>query len=117
LADHIIVLGKDGAVIQEGSFASLNEIDGYVKALALKAKSTTESDDPEVASRPSILADPSAVEEDADLTRQSGDITLYKFYFKSVAAFMVLFWLFLAIIYIGLGKAPRKSLIVRPPPD
>lgn len=108
------MLAKDGAIVQEGSFASLQETEGYVKALALKAKYTAESDDREVASTPSALTDSSSVEEDADLTRQSGDITLYKFYFKSVAAFMALFWLFLAIIYIGLGKAPRKLPIVRP---
>ncbi|KDN69059.1 hypothetical protein CSUB01_10053 [Colletotrichum sublineola] len=70
------------------------------------------SDDPEVESSPPTLTDPSAVEEDADLTRQSGDITLYKFYFKSVSAFVALFWLFLAIIYIGLGKAPQIWLRV-----
>ncbi|KAK1991372.1 putative multidrug resistance protein MDR [Colletotrichum falcatum] len=111
-ADHIIVLAKGGAVVQEGSFASLQEKEGYVKALALKAKSTTESDDPEVASGPPAVTEPSTAEEDADLTRQSGDITLYKFYFKSVAAYMALFWLSLAMIYIGLGKVPQIWLRV-----
>ncbi|KAF6835949.1 ABC multidrug transporter [Colletotrichum plurivorum] len=111
-ADHIIVLAKDGAVVQEGSFASLQETEGYVKDLALKTKSTTELDDPEVASGSPASTDPSPAEEDADLTRQSGDITLYKFYFKSVSAFMALFWLFLAIVYIGLGKAPQIWLRV-----
>ncbi|KAI1777294.1 ABC transporter type 1, transmembrane domain-containing protein [Hypoxylon cercidicola] len=44
------------------------------------------------------------------MERQAGDISLYKFYFQSVSPIMAVCWLGLAVIYIGLGRAPQLWL-------
>lgn len=52
-----------------------------------------------------------AVREDSevlDLKRQTGDISLYKFYFKSVSWILAIFWLALAVFYTGFSKIPGK---------
>jgi hypothetical protein len=54
-----------------------------------------------------------AVREDSgalDLKRQTGDISLYKFYFKSVSWILAIFWLALAVLYTGLSKMPGKFI-------
>jgi len=48
-------------------------------------------------------------DKSSDLTRQTGDLSLYKFYMDSVGAFYFILWLALAAAYIGFGKAPRMS--------
>lgn len=48
-----------------------------------------------------------------DLTRKTGDLSLYKFYLDSVGLTIFLSWLLLAGCYIFSGKIPREYLIHR----
>ncbi|KAH8891756.1 ABC transporter [Thozetella sp. PMI_491] len=43
-ADHIVVLGRDGRIAQQGSFDDLNSCAGYVRSLALIKSTTKETE-------------------------------------------------------------------------
>ncbi|KAH8799341.1 putative multidrug resistance protein [Xylogone sp. PMI_703] len=85
LADKIIVLDKDGRVAEQGNFDTLRAKDGYISSLILHETMEQPHITPvEVSakSRPKIK---SVTQDDVtDLTRKTGDITVYKYYFKSI---------------------------------
>lgn len=93
LADNILVLDKDGKVVEQGTFDYLRSRDGFVSKLMLHPellKSGSRSDDTEntlqkmpAAAVAKVLPGPSA-NDAADLTRQTGDISVYKYYLKSI---------------------------------
>lgn len=92
-ADHIIVLDQDGAVAEEGSLALLNSYsNGYVRNLKLR-----DDDEKEEGKRPGheenvvntthqAVTAPDMDHEtvQSDLTRQTGDFAVYKFYMASI---------------------------------
>ncbi|KUM59972.1 hypothetical protein ACN42_g7172 [Penicillium freii] len=93
-ADHIIALGN-GTIIEQGSFDKLTASQGYVQHLGLKgsfdnaasAEKTTSNKTPQE-SKPEMLhttmTNTSSIAPDADISRQIGDKTVYKHYFKSM---------------------------------
>lgn len=93
-ADHIIALGN-GTIIEQGSFDKLMASQGYVQRLGLKgssdntasAEKTTSNKTPQE-SKPEMLhptmTNKSSTAPDADTSRQIGDKTVYKHYFKSM---------------------------------
>ncbi|KAJ5962864.1 hypothetical protein N7501_007805 [Penicillium viridicatum] len=93
-ADHIIALGN-GTIIEQGSFDKLMASQGYVQHLGLKgssdnaasAEKTTSNKMPQE-SKPEMLhttmTNTSSTAPDADASRQIGDKTVYKHYFKSM---------------------------------
>ena len=113
-ADHVIVIDKDGAIIQRGTYQELQLDDGYVKSLALRQDdaSNSEGEDEAVHRRPVVAAkdqsSPQNRSSEQALIRQTGDRSLYKFYLQSVGAWLFILWLILASIYIFSGKLPRK---------
>ncbi|KAK0104754.1 hypothetical protein ONS95_005024 [Cadophora gregata] len=87
-ADHIVALDSTGHVIEQGSFQNLRSAGGYVQSLASKLKSEGTAK----ASETGNVASPKVVSTSADgeldiaedeLNRQSGDIAVYKYYFKA----------------------------------
>ena len=88
-ADKIVVLGDEGTILQQGSFSSLNLLDGYVQSLLVEEKDEKSTPDSgltasnENAKKPSAVA---AMEPDAQkqLLRQTGDFKVYKYYWKSI---------------------------------
>lgn len=108
-ADNIIVLSTFGRIAQTGSFADLQAQDGYVKSLALEARSSHVDDDArEADTNTSAIPPPvtAAEEDENDLTRQTGDRALYKFYLKSTGLPLSLGFLLLAIGYVAVGRMP-----------
>ncbi|KAF3069773.1 Multidrug resistance-associated protein 1 [Daldinia childiae] len=92
-ADHIVALG-DGTVVEQGSFDELMARQGYVKRLGLSSPSDSDS-----SSEKSILrktgqeskapllyttTNTSSLVPDTNGSRQVGDKTVYKHYFKSM---------------------------------
>ncbi|KAF3019761.1 hypothetical protein E8E14_010934 [Neopestalotiopsis sp. 37M] len=97
-ADHIIALGTNGTILEQGTFADLAMNDlGYVHSLGVKSSSSSastqenESEDSQRV-RPSlsrrITAVSSIASAPADRSRQLGDRKVYKLYFKSMGYFL-----------------------------
>ncbi|KAF6809553.1 ABC multidrug transporter [Colletotrichum sojae] len=102
LADHIIALGSDGTLVEEGTFADLMKDKKYVASLGVKAtdsdaksQSADSTDKDKPASPGSKPKRPPAIAAELlDKSRQTGDLKVYVHYFNSlsrtaVAVFLV----------------------------
>ncbi|CAI7602046.1 unnamed protein product [Penicillium glandicola] len=116
VADHIIALGNS-TIVEQGSFHKLMANRGYIQRLGLKASS--DSDAPtEITtakksaqeSNPQILhttiTNTSSTAPDADASRQMGDKTVYKHYFKSMGLVLATFSLFFGVLCGFFGNFP-----------
>lgn len=109
VADHIIALGN-GTIIEQGSFDKLMASQGYVQRLGLKgssdnaasAEKTTSNKTPQE-SKPEMLhptmTNTSSTAPNADISRQIGDKTVYKHYFKSMGWILAGCSLILAVLF------------------
>jgi len=85
-ADHIVALGQDGKIVEQGSLATLNAHGGYVHNLRLSSEHSGSRDKvehPRLAREPVVArkADDDAQEE---LARRTGDFAVYKHYMASI---------------------------------
>ncbi|KAH8202021.1 hypothetical protein TruAng_003776 [Truncatella angustata] len=99
-ADHIIALGPDATIAEQGTFVDLMEDEkSYVYSLGVKTSSSSASlDDSDVDmdhpdGRPRTLdraaTTSSALSNPGEKSRQIGDRGVYKHYFKSMGYFLV----------------------------
>jgi ATP-binding cassette subfamily C (CFTR/MRP) protein 1 len=97
LADNIIVLGSNGQVLEQGSYAHLRSKDGFVSQVLVHPEMLQQRS----SARPEEAAEPvkgkgkgtGAVPKDfqgpsandvSDLTRRTGDTAVYKYYLSSI---------------------------------
>ncbi|KAI5358401.1 Putative AAA+ ATPase domain, ABC transporter type 1, transmembrane domain-containing protein [Septoria linicola] len=88
-ADHVIALGENGKITEQGTFKDLVSANGYVHGLKLDIASQN-ADEPELETdepqNKRVL--PSGADKidlaQQDLARKTGDTTVYKYYFKSI---------------------------------
>ncbi|KAK1997544.1 ABC transporter [Colletotrichum falcatum] len=93
LADHIICLGPEGTLIEEGTFDDLMRNKKYVASLGVKATgSDTDSDAGSISdSKPGSLPAPkprrapALVDEIMEKSRQTGDVKVYLHYLRSLS--------------------------------
>ncbi|KAI1639441.1 P-loop containing nucleoside triphosphate hydrolase protein [Biscogniauxia mediterranea] len=93
-ADHIIALGKDGRIIEQGTYADLIANQAYVRGLEIKSPSTSDSqaeinkavseDIPENANILERVTTLASLPEADTNARLRGDNTVYLIYFKSM---------------------------------
>jgi ATP-binding cassette subfamily C (CFTR/MRP) protein 1 len=106
----VILLDRYGNISVHGKIedipSSLFEVDGNTNE-ALESHSDEDQNGAHAALPP---APTSKSEWDKlDLERKTGDMTLYAYYFRSIGWIRGASFLGLAIVYIFLGKFPRKS--------
>ncbi|PVH72950.1 putative ATP-binding cassette transporter [Cadophora sp. DSE1049] len=87
-ADHIVALDSTGHVVEQGSFQHLRNTGGYVQSLASKLKSEGTAKASGSGNGVPLKVVPTSADEELDiaedeLNRQSGDIAVYKYYFKA----------------------------------
>ena len=101
ISDKVIVLDSNGCISEQGPFEALREQEGFVSKILqdnnFERRNRVEDADaskkgPSAAAKKSVQG-PSA-EKYADLTRRTGDTSVYKYYFASIG------WR-LALIVIG----------------
>lgn len=113
-ADHIIALGPEGTLVEEGSFEDLVANMKYIHSLGVKSSkdsasgnssgrhtpTTTDRDESaqQLFRAESAAIDSAAKEVPLDHMRQVGDTTVYKYYFTSVG----FFW---TSIFVACGAA------------
>ncbi|CAM1502428.1 Fc.00g044120.m01.CDS01 [Cosmosporella sp. VM-42] len=103
-AEHIIALGADGTLVEQGSFEYLMSNNKYVQSLGVKQGGVVtlveakESEEKEVIPAPKLQ---SKAMKDAldDKARQLGDWTIYKHYFQSVSPYSLIFLVFSGIMF------------------
>jgi ATP-binding cassette subfamily C (CFTR/MRP) protein 1 len=90
-AHHIIALGVDGTVVEQGSFAELSSNANYVQSLNIEAveKSTFESSERHGGISESSIANTASKGKTDDRTRQLGDLSVYKVYFATAGTITI----------------------------
>ncbi|OCK85970.1 putative multidrug resistance protein [Lepidopterella palustris CBS 459.81] len=114
LADHIAVLSKEGKISQKGSFEELKVRDGYVKSLLLDTSHSIEQAAP--AEKPTSKKKRPAIKgvtsnDVTDLTRKTGDIAVYKYYFKTISKFGVVCFFSCMVLFVFTQFFPQIWLV------
>ncbi|KKA30744.1 hypothetical protein TD95_005155, partial [Thielaviopsis punctulata] len=107
IADHIIALGSDGRVIEQGSFSELMRENRYIASLGLKVwDSDTETIAPETPTHDVDIGLQSAVgsetdhlEAELDRARQLGDFSVYAEYFRNTGVLNVVLFAVTSVVY------------------
>ncbi|SPN96674.1 related to multidrug resistance protein [Cephalotrichum gorgonifer] len=115
-ADHIIALGSEGTLVEEGSFQDLMKNNLYVHNLGVKASSNSDSAESSASSaapsdaEPAAKSSPSAakpkpkvLERQFDKARQMGDWKVYVHYFSAVRKAIITLILVMGVLY-GFGE-------------
>jgi ATP-binding cassette, subfamily C (CFTR/MRP), member 1 len=114
LADHIVVLNKQGRITQQGSFNELQVQEGYINSLLLGTQQGS-NEAPLTAKAPSKKkrqAIKSVTENDiTDLTRKTGDVAVYKYYFKSTSLFDTVCFLGCTALFVFTQFFPQIWLV------
>ncbi|KND86291.1 ATP-binding cassette sub-family C member 9 [Tolypocladium ophioglossoides CBS 100239] len=115
-ADSIIMLGQSGTIVERAANEELRMSEEYLKTLRFEEGNDQlirlkGLDDEPAADKPQGKG--SAQNASAsELTRKTGDLSLYKFYLNSVGPLLSIGWLVLAAGYIFSGRVPQIWLRV-----
>jgi hypothetical protein len=119
LSDHIVVLGADGKVAEQGSFDDLRVQHGFVNKIILKpdllqsnadnVKQTGSSSQAPSLPVPKAPRGPAASDAD-DLSRRIGDTAVYKYYLRAIGWRIALVNGTGALIYMLSSIFPREPL-------
>lgn len=84
-ADHIVVLGKNGQILEQGSYSSLSISEDYVQSLAKTEDGTgiKKNSESQTQAREQPMVPPPQVGT-TDSSRQTGDWKIYVYYSKSL---------------------------------
>lgn len=119
-ADHIIVLGDDGAIAEQGSFEHLHDAAGYIERLGIQQASTVADsnsikedvapDRPTKSTTLLLESKPKTGEPKVkqDITRQIGDVAVYRYYFSATGWVNVTVFFVLQLIWAAFTNFPRK---------
>ncbi|PTU22530.1 hypothetical protein P175DRAFT_0514599 [Aspergillus ochraceoroseus IBT 24754] len=95
-ADHLVVLDKDGHIIEQGSFSALDASGGYVASLGLNSpEPDINIHNPPNLSGSSIAQFHSvneSIEEETENYRGNGDISVYLYYIRSIGWLSTIFF-------------------------
>ena len=112
-ADYIIALDNDGEIDERGTFARLNNTDGYTSSLALTdraPKALPKVTDNRLANLIGVTPPtnaPGAQQEKTDI--HAGDLTIYRYYIETFGWVNWAIFTSICIVY-GFGTAfPSKS--------
>lgn len=109
LADHIVVLGSNGTIAQQGIYESLKSRDGFDKTLALQPEQEEATPTEAPKNKRATIGVITGPTENAikDLCRKTGDTALYKYYAKSIGWRSTLIFVVVTCCYIFANNFPR----------
>lgn len=99
-ADHIIVLGQDGRVVEQGSFDDLCRDGTYVASLPIETNESSQASTPVEQNVPEgqVTSLDNRATDVADASRRVGDRAVYMHYFRSINHFALGSFAILALI-------------------
>ncbi|KAK6614850.1 multidrug resistance-associated protein 1 [Botrytis cinerea] len=116
-SDCIIVLDQSSQIIEQGTFDYLKTTGGYVENLETRHRSeegdTGEVDTKETTQKQSPFAtveNDDLINEVADLNRQTGDASVYRYYFASIGWVPTGIFFLLVFIFGAASKLPEIAL-------
>jgi ATP-binding cassette subfamily C (CFTR/MRP) protein 1 len=105
-------LNAEGKVVQDGTYTELEADEGYVKSLVSKKRSFN-GDEQITEEKPIsdvMLKVKNGVKPDdeMDLTRRTGDMAVYKYYYKSIGPWISFLFVIITLVYCFVSNFPRK---------
>ncbi|KAH0281060.1 P-loop containing nucleoside triphosphate hydrolase protein, partial [Aureobasidium melanogenum] len=107
-ADHIIALGKDGTLVEQGSLQHLMAKQGYVATLAIQLREqSNHEDDPKAIEGPRReMTGADAQDELLTSDRRLGDFAVYKYYSVSIGLAILVAFLACQFVKTSLVSLP-----------
>ncbi|KAJ5185124.1 hypothetical protein N7491_007004 [Penicillium cf. griseofulvum] len=100
-ADNIIALDTNGRLIEQGSYQHLMNTNGYVSTLSRSSKPPTTTRAPDFVLDDETLQGLNIEEEESeDLSRRTGDLTVYYFYFQNIGWPLLSIFLACCVMFI-----------------
>jgi ATP-binding cassette subfamily C (CFTR/MRP) protein 1 len=113
IADHIAVLSKDGKIVQQGSFDELRGQEGYAQNPLSESEQSGSETKPAAKAvskkKPPIRG--ITANDVSDLTRKTGDMAVYKYYFKTVSVFGTFCFLGSTALFVFTQFFPQYWLV------
>jgi ATP-binding cassette, subfamily C (CFTR/MRP), member 1 len=105
-------LGRDGKLAQQGSLGQLQSQEGSIESLSMEnLRGTEEKTATSKAAKKSKPAIKGPSQNDvSDLTRKTGDVAVYKYYFSSIGLFDAFVFLGCTALFVFGSFFPRKLL-------
>ncbi|MCJ1308488.1 hypothetical protein MMC25_002141 [Agyrium rufum] len=105
-ADHVVALGKEGLILEQGTFKALSSAGGYIQGLLTQARSqrTKELDKPVAEEQRHKIAGITNPPNKPLDVQSYGDTSVYAFYFRSIGFGIVLPWLSFVIISVFFAR-------------
>ncbi len=121
-ADKIIVLGNDGTILEEGSFEELSQQQGHVFNLSLQPPDWKYENKPETDSHEDTpfntisgyIPDQAVLSKEdaeAEASRRTGDLSVYKFYLGSVGWLAAIIFIVMMIAFVFCTTFPSKPAL------
>lgn len=104
------MLSKEGKIAQQGTLNQLQKQDGYIRSLRIETTDGSE----EIKAKPTPVPKRPKVKgvtdnDIADLTRKTGDVAVYKYYFKTINILGLLCFLACTTLFVFGSYFPRES--------
>ena len=109
MADYIIALGRNGDVVEQGTFEELNKSNGYVRSFSVQqSKQQSQNTEPTGKFTLGPLPTSALVAAMDDEKRQFGDLTIYTYYFRTLGKTVSFLFVFFAAGNGFLSSFPSK---------
>lgn len=82
-ADHIIVLGNNGTIGEQGSFAELSQRDGYIGQMEFTERTETQAEEKPAAKKVKQSVVEVEEKEQIEEAKTAGDLTIYAYYIST----------------------------------
>lgn len=103
------MLNTDGKVVEQGSYNELVNTSSYVSAFSCETGVSDTVYEPIIVDD-NILQELQLDEDVQDAIRQTGDLTVYKYYFQTVGHVLTVAFLSCSAAFVFFMNFPRKSL-------
>jgi hypothetical protein len=104
-----MVLDEKGRITEHGPFQKISESSEYVKNLVAQPAALPTTRAPEVELSDETLEELELPDEDEDKTRQTGDCTVYGYYFRAVGGVLMSLLIFSCAAFVFDITFPGKS--------
>ena len=107
-ADNVIALDQDGRITQHGSYSDLMGFDGYIRMLSDNIHQVNSVRAPDIVLDDETLRELNLDDQPTDLSRRTGDWTVYRFYFQNIGWPLLSIFLACCVLFILGLSFPRK---------
>ena len=108
-ADYVVALGNDGTVIEQGTFDTLNQTDGYVRSFSVqKGAIQSQNTEPEGKLILNPLSTSGLDSEMDDKKRHVGDLKVYRYYAHALGKWASFLFVFFASAFGFFVSFPSK---------